>query len=228
MSSTRGTKEQRVAEILQTARELFSERGYEATSMAEVAARVGVVEGTVYKYFESKRELLLLVLTQWYESLFEGYEQDLEGVRDTHARMRLLIWRHLRTMRDNPDLCRLTFNEFRAEQGYHGSPLQKLNRAYTELLVEALQAGIAAGALRDDLPVTLLRDMIFGGIEHYIWPYLCGHGELEIDSITDQVCSLLWQGIGKADEQNYQRNFEQETRRLSELAERLEQKLGTS
>ena len=186
--------------------------------MAEIAARVGVVEGTVYKYFESKRELLLTVLSQWYEGMFGDYAEDLRGIHGTRARLQFLIWRHLRTLQENPDLCRLTFNEFRVEKDYHGSALQKLNKRYTDLLVQVLKEGIASGEIRNDLPITLLRDMIFGGIEHYAWPYLCGHGRLDIDRIANQISDLLWQGIPT-------QNLHSETRRLSELADRLEQKL---
>ncbi len=221
VAATRSSREQRVAEILQAARELFSDKGYEQSSMAEIAARVGVVEGTLYKYFDSKRELLLSVLTHWYEGLFGDYAEDLKGIHGARARLQFLIWRHLRTLRDNPDFCRLTFNEFRVDKDYHGSQLQALNRRYTELLVQVLQDGMNSGEIRSDLPASLLRDMIYGGIEHHAWPYLCGHGSLDIDSVAEQIAGLLWQGIPTQDLQT-------ETRRLSELATRLEQKLDST
>lgn len=217
----RSSGEQRREAILQAARQLFSENGYEHSSMAEIAARVGVVEGTVYKYFDSKRELLLSVLTHWYEGMFGDYADDLNGIHGARARLQFLIWRHLRTLRDNPDFCRLTFNEFRVEKDYHGSPLQNLNRRYTELLVQVLREGMQGGEIRDDLPVNLLRDMIYGGIEHHAWPYLCGRGRLDIDKIAAQITDLLWQGVPT-------QNLQTETRRLTELAARLEQKLDSA
>ena len=220
-SSRANTRESRTAEILQSARALFTNKGYESTSMAEIAASVGVVEGTVYKYFESKRELLLAVLAHWYEGMFGDYAEDLRGIHGTRARLQFLIWRHLRTLRDNPDFCRLTFNEFRVEKDYHGSTLQGFNRRYTELLVQVLQEGIDSGEIRADLPASLLRDMIYGGIEHHAWPYLCGHGSLDIDTIAEQIAGLLWQGIPT-------QNLNKETQRLSELATRLEQKLDSA
>ncbi len=223
MSATapRISREERIAEILQAARELFSDKGYEQSSMAEIAARVGVVEGTIYKYFESKRELLLSVLTHWYEGMFGDYAEDLNGIHGARARLQFLIWRHLRTLRDNPDFCRLTFNEFRVEKDYHGSKLQGLNKRYTELLVQVLEEGMQSGQIRNDLPASLLRDMIYGGIEHHAWPYLCGHGKLDIDAIAEQITGLLWQGIPT-------QNLHTETQRLTELATRLEQKLDSA
>lgn len=220
-TAPRSTGTQRRAEILNAARELFSDKGYEHSSMSEIAARVGVVEGTVYKYFESKRELLLTVLTEWYEGLFGDYAEDLRGIHGNRARLQFLIWRHLRTLRDYPDLCRLTFNEFRVEKDYHGSALQKLNKRYTDLLVQVINEGMAGGDIRDDLPANLLRDMIFGGIEHNAWPFLCGHGSLDIDAVAEQITDLLWQGIAT-------QNLQTETQRLTELAARLEKKLSSS
>ena len=49
--------EVRRQEILDTAMELFAEKGYEDTSMADIARRMGVVQGLCYRYFDSKRVL---------------------------------------------------------------------------------------------------------------------------------------------------------------------------
>ena len=46
-------------EILVVARRMFGERGFGRTSMSDIAAEVGVVEGALYKHFPGKRELLL-------------------------------------------------------------------------------------------------------------------------------------------------------------------------
>lgn len=119
--ATRLAREQRVGDILVAARDVFCEKGYEHTAVSEIAARIGVVEGTVYKYFESKRDLLLKVLENWYEEMFGDYARDLSGIQGARARLRLLVWRHLRSIRDYPLLCRLMFREVRSEHDYVGS-----------------------------------------------------------------------------------------------------------
>lgn len=190
-------REQRVDEILRAARDVFCEKGYEAAAVAEIAARMGVVEGTVYKYFTSKRELLLKVLEHWYEEMFGDYARDLAGVSDARSRLRLLVWRHLRSIREFPLLCRLMFREVRSEQDYHGSDLHGLNRQYTQLLVDVLQEGVDAGVFRRDIPLPLLRDLIYGGIEHATWNYVCGRGELDIDATADQLAALVCEGLNR-------------------------------
>lgn len=188
-------REQRVDEILLAARELFCEKGYETTAVAEIALRLGVVEGTIYKYFASKRELLLKVLEYWYEEMFGDYARDLAGQSSHRARLRLLIWRHLRSVRDFPRLCRLMFREVQSEHDYRGTVLHDLNRRYTQLLVDVIEAGIAGGEFRADLPAPLLRSLVYGGIEHHSWNYVCGRGTLDIDSLAEQLTSLVCDGI---------------------------------
>ena len=59
MRARAGPKRQ---EIIRIATELLEERGYERTSMSEIAARVGGSKATLYAYFHSKEQLLRAVL----------------------------------------------------------------------------------------------------------------------------------------------------------------------
>jgi AcrR family transcriptional regulator len=69
----REDKEQRRRAILDAARALFAERGLSAFAMADVAARAGIVKGTLYLYWPTREELLLSVLEellwQWLDEL---------------------------------------------------------------------------------------------------------------------------------------------------------------
>ncbi len=188
-------RRERMDEILVAARDSFCEKGYAASSMADIAARVGVVEGALYKYFATKRELLLKVLEHWYEQMFGDYARDLAGLASRRAQLRQLIWRHLLAIHNFPLLCRLMFREVRSEADYHGSGLHAANRRYTQLLLDVIEHGVAAGEFRNDVPPTLLRDLIYGGAEHLSWNYVCGRGTLEIDRVADQLTALLCEGI---------------------------------
>lgn len=216
-------REQRVTEILRVAQDVFCEKGYEATAVAEIAARMNIVEGTIYKYFESKRELLLKVLEHWYEEMFGDYERDLAGINGARQRLRLLVWRHLRSVRDYPLLCRLMFREVRSEEDYHCSELHAKNRRYTQFLVGVVEEGAREGVFRSDVPPALLRDLVYGGIEHHAWNYLCGRGGLDIDRIADQIVAVICEGIaaGLAPE-----DLGRETQRLSKIVDRMERNLS--
>lgn len=188
-------REQRMDEILCAARDVFCKQGYEATAVAQIADRIGVVEGTIYKYFATKRELLLRVLEQWYEEIFGQAASEIAGIQGARARLRRLVWCHLRSIRDYPLLCRLMFREVRGEQDYRGSDVHALNRRYTALLVGVIEQGVAGGEFRDDLPIRLLRDLVYGGVEHATWNYVCGRGDLDIEAIADQISALVCEGL---------------------------------
>src|SRR5580692_8159986 len=135
-NSVRRPRAQRIDEILSAARTVFCERGYEHSSVAQIAARVGVVEGTIFRYFPTKRDLWVTVLEHWYEQLLIACTQALPGITGTRARIRFLIWRHLDTIRRDRPLCRLMFSEFRSGKDYRGSRLHEMNRQYTQFLVD--------------------------------------------------------------------------------------------
>ena len=182
--------------ILDAAQAVFCDKGYEGAAVAEIAARLGVVEGTIFKYFPTKRALLLRVLERWYVDMADDYAQDLAGVEGARARLRLLVWRHLRSLRENPQLCRLMFQEVRAGRDYRGSRLHALNRRYAGLLTAVIEDGVAAGEFRGDVPAALLRDLVYGGIEHHAWNYFEGRGRLDVEAVTEGIMTVLREGIG--------------------------------
>ncbi|HAT55413.1 MAG TPA: TetR/AcrR family transcriptional regulator [Lactobacillus sp.] len=65
-------------QILAAGLELFSERGFDNTSSADIAERAGVAEGTVYKRFKNKTELMLAVLTPLISSAFPAAANEFE------------------------------------------------------------------------------------------------------------------------------------------------------
>jgi AcrR family transcriptional regulator len=183
--------------IVDAARELFCARGYDETAVAAIAARLGVAEGTVFKYFPTKRALLLAVLERWYEEMFGDYARELAGIAGPRARLRHLVWRHLRAVRDNSELCRLMFREVRAAADYPGSRLHAMNRRYTQLLLEVVQDGVQARAFRGDIPPALLRDLVYGGIEHHAWGFLSGRGRLDPDDLAERITALIVEGLAR-------------------------------
>jgi TetR/AcrR family transcriptional repressor of nem operon len=66
MRPTAGTRDR----TIEAARQLFWERGYEVTTLAQVADRADVNSGSLYYFFRSKEQLLLAVLDRYVEMLF--------------------------------------------------------------------------------------------------------------------------------------------------------------
>lgn len=191
----RQPRARRVADIMTAAKQVFTESGYEAASISEIAARAGVVEGTIYKFFANKRELLVKVVEHWYTDVISGYEEKLAGIVGTRNRLRYMIWQHLSAIKNEPGICRLQFREIRNGKEYRESEVFRLNRRYTKVTMQIIADGMALGKIRADLPLPLLRDMIFGCVEHHTWNYLNGRGTLDPEGIADAITEFIYRGI---------------------------------
>jgi AcrR family transcriptional regulator len=187
--------EARRREILDAAREVFSTRGFEQASMAEIAAKVGVVEGALYKHFGSKRELLFETTRAFYEPLIAATARELATIHGTRNRLRYVIQRHLQSFVDHPALCRLIMHEIRPYSDYFDSVVRELNRKTTSQVVTILEEARLAGELRADVRPALVRDVIFGGIEHVAWKALAGRGTLDASAVAEELTELVLRGV---------------------------------
>jgi AcrR family transcriptional regulator len=164
----RRRKSARRAEILAAAREVFLALPYEQASVTQIAERAGCVVGTIYGYFDNKRELFDAVLTDFYDRLIADIEPKFALLEGTADRLRYLVARHLQITLDDPAWLRVLAREKQPEGGYFGSRLHQLNRRYAQFLTRTLADGIARGELRADLDPQLARDFLFGGLEHWV------------------------------------------------------------
>lgn len=191
------SRERRVADIMTAARSVFREKGYEDAPLSEIAELANVVEGSIYRYFENKRDLLVKVIEDWYESMLADYDQQLSGIQGTRNRLRFMIWRHLKTIHEEPALCNLMFQFLRTGNDYSHTAVYELNRQYTRRTLDIVKEGIDAGELREDVPLRLVRDLIYGCVEHRTWAYLRGEGDFDPDATADAVVDLVLSGLQK-------------------------------
>ena len=182
-------------QILDAASLAFAERGYEATSIAQIADGAGVVDAAIYRHFESKRHLLHEVIRGFYEPLIASARQGVSAIDSPRDKIRFLVRRHLLAMVEDRFLCRLVISEARSLDDYYTSDVADLSRSYTALLIAAVSEGMASGDFRDDLDPSVVRDLVYGSIEHLGWATLVGEATLDIEASTDQLMALILGGI---------------------------------
>jgi AcrR family transcriptional regulator len=82
-------------EILRTAARLFQQRGYDATSMNDVAAALKLSKGGLYHHFQGKDEILFEIMNHAMEITEERVLAPVRGIADPEERLRALIRRHM-------------------------------------------------------------------------------------------------------------------------------------
>jgi AcrR family transcriptional regulator len=184
---------QRVQDILRAGRDVFAEKGYEHATAAEIAQRVGVSEATVFSYFRGKRELCARVIADWYDEIIAAFEHGMPRDASVHQQFAFIVRTHLRLMLVNgTGLCALVLSEGRAKQHALSDELTALQRRYTAPLMDVLARGQASGQIRTDMPLSLLRSLVFGPIEHVLWDAILGRRKLDTDTSTEQLIDMLW------------------------------------
>ena len=129
--------EVRRQEILDTAMELFAEKGYEDTSMADIARRMGVVQGLCYRYFDSKRVLFREAMEQYVRECCAA------GLPIIHDRSRTIRQR----LDDMAALTLETEQNARYHAFYHRPENQSIHEELNWRLSDAPCGGGAGGRL---------------------------------------------------------------------------------
>ncbi len=85
-------------EILRTAARLFQKRGYDATSMNDVAAALKLSKGGLYHHFQSKDEILFEIMNHAMQITQDRVVTPVRGIADPEERLRALIRLHIETV----------------------------------------------------------------------------------------------------------------------------------
>ncbi len=219
-------RDERIAKIMTVTRAMLAEKGYDNIITAEVAERCGISEATIYKYFDSKRDLLIQVAEQWFDELLREDHRSVAG-RGMLEALRQLVWRNLSVVRREPALTRFVLLDLRPDPAYRSMPIFDLNRRFTAQVTEVLIEGVRCGEFLGDVPVSLLRDMIFGCIEHQTWAFLRGEGNFSVEEVTDGIATVIYRGMRStpsAPEAAAQHGLDDAVARLERIAARLELK----
>ncbi len=105
----RGEGHTRREEILQAAKELFLEQGYDATTIRRIADRVGVSAPALYLYFPDKEQMMLALCDQTFGHLLRAVEEIEKTVTDPRQRIRRFGEAYLKFGLEHPDEYRLIF-----------------------------------------------------------------------------------------------------------------------
>lgn len=188
-------REDRVRDIIKAARDVFCERGFANSSISEIATRAGIAQGTIYKFFNSKRDVVVAVLEEWYGSMQAEILDELPGIHGACARLRYFVWRHLTFIEQSPEMCRLCSNEFNNDGDSYQAQILSLNKSYTSILTAILRDGVASGDFSSQVPIALVRDLILGGTDNAVAGFLYRAHRLEPAKLADDVTALVLHGI---------------------------------
>ncbi|MFM7211620.1 MAG: TetR/AcrR family transcriptional regulator [Actinomycetota bacterium] len=134
----RKSGEDRRAEILQTASELFARNGFHGVSMDELGAAAGVSGPALYRYFPGKEAILSAMLIDISERLLAGGRERVASARTPSQALRTLVDFHVDFALDHPDLIDVQARDLDAMPDADRRAVRRLQAQYVSLWVDAL------------------------------------------------------------------------------------------
>lgn len=101
-------KEELKKEILLAAKELFTQKGYEATSIRNIAEKIEYSPATVYLYYRDKDEIMHALHSEGFRMLV-SYFADVVNEQDAFKRLKGLGYGYIKFCLENPDMYNLIF-----------------------------------------------------------------------------------------------------------------------
>lgn len=192
----RAKSQLRIAALLAAARTVFSEQGFHRATTAQIAEVAGVSEATVFTYFPGKRELCIQVIKDWYDEISSELEREVPRLNGVHAKLSHVVRQHLCTLlADGSGMCALVLGEGRASAPELAEVITDCKRRYTAPLMDCLAQAIHDGEVRQDMPLRLMRDLVYGSMEHVLWDSITSHKLPPIDETAEQLTSLIWSAL---------------------------------
>ncbi|HET58733.1 MAG TPA: TetR family transcriptional regulator [Deltaproteobacteria bacterium] len=150
--------------ILDAADELARYRGLSDLKINEIARGARISDAEIYKYFRGKEEILFTLVFRHFTVFLAGIEERLADATDAWEELRRLIHYHLLYNDETPGYVRMIF-ECRATKNFYTSRAYELARRDALFFKDILRRGVESGQFRQDLEVTMLRDIILGSID---------------------------------------------------------------
>jgi AcrR family transcriptional regulator len=148
--------------ILDAGMRLFSIKGYENTSITDLAVEAGVGKGTIYSYFKTKREIFLAFCREQLYFINEEIVRSACNDANVVDQMMAVFCGTFRFIKEDREFGRLMLREsfFPGDRNLEQS--RKIETLYIEMLVPILERGKERGELRPDLDLHLVIGHFYG------------------------------------------------------------------
>jgi TetR/AcrR family transcriptional regulator, fatty acid metabolism regulator protein len=152
--------------ILESALNIFAEKGFQDATISEISKAAGVSDATVYEYFNSKEELLFAIPGEITEEALRETEKILPFLRGVESKLRAIVQSYLTLYEKNPQYSALIVLHLKTNRNFLKTKAYEVIRAAARTLLSCIQEGIDDGTFRKDVDPYLVRSMILGTIEH--------------------------------------------------------------
>jgi len=181
--------------ILLKAIEVFAEKGSQQTTIADIANRAGIAQGTIYVYFSSKEDLLNCCMQQIIGKEIQSIIEATQAIDDTMDRLYNFFVLHINLVKEKPFIARFLTMEARQNDDFYAlypdyNPLSR----YLKYVRDLAEKAICEGRIRK-LDVDAFAYLVVGVMDFAMAQWLVFKDELDIMSLAANIRDILRHGI---------------------------------
>ncbi|RBW48391.1 TetR/AcrR family transcriptional regulator [Marinobacter sp. F3R11] len=176
--------------LLREAARLFRDKGYERTTVRDLAAAVGIQSGSLFHHFRTKEEILKAVMVETIRLNTAVMQAAMDAADSSREKLRALVRAELESINGQTgEAMAVLVYEWRSLSETSRAEVLKLRDIYEALWLEVLGSLKDEGALAADPFV--VRRMLMGALSWTVTWYRPERGGLTLDGLTDQVVAML-------------------------------------
>jgi AcrR family transcriptional regulator len=184
--------------ILETAINLFAEKGFNDTKLIEIQRKTGISKNILYHYFAGKREILDCVLEQIWQKLAD-IMMDLaeDKILDPLEKIDAMIDKTIDIFAHNPNLALVFYNEHNPRMRGQNDSLNAHYIHYLKAFAQIFNAGIRGNFIDEKTDGRVFLFYISGGLRNIINEWSLTPQIFEISKVREQIKHLVKHGILK-------------------------------
>jgi len=185
----------RMTEIIFKASQIFYHKGFDGTSMNDIAEAMDMTKAGIYHYVESKEDLLFKIMSDAMDWMDREVVEPAKGISDPAERLTWIIRRHAREMIEGASSISIVSEELLALGPKRRQQIQERRQIYHNFVKNTVLAMKAEGKLRDVDPTVAVFSLF--GMLLWLPRWYQRDGSLTTSQAIDNVISLYFGGILK-------------------------------
>lgn len=183
----------RTQEIYLTAAQIFFAKGYNSTSLNDVADALNITKAGLYYYVESKQELLYRIINLGLDSVLNEVLNPARKIADAEQRLRFIIYNHARLTAGGNHAVVIISHEVNELSFHQREETLKRRRDYFDFIRDTLVELKNEGKLQE-IDLTTATFTILGMI---IWlsRWFSPNGKMPLEQVCEDVCEMALRGV---------------------------------
>jgi TetR/AcrR family fatty acid metabolism transcriptional regulator len=189
------SKENTRNRIIESAKKLFADKGYQKTTVVDISRQAGLSEAALYDYFQGKEDLLLTIPDLWVLELIGDLKEQLFGIKGAVNKLRKFLWWYLRRIEEAPLDAKIVYLFLKTNANFMKTEVYSNVKTLYSYLIEIFEEGRTSGEMKSDLNPYFARDIFVGTMEHLITRWLLKDRSYSLFENLEEIFNLMIDGF---------------------------------